>query len=83
MIVLGEVCTTCKHISFVLTETKPKTDVYRVISNSGGEYLATIKWHGPWRQYVVQPESDTIWNRDCLRDVIEFIQGLMDARRAA
>lgn len=49
-----------------------KTDVWALVANDGAA-LATIKWYGPWRQYVLEPEFDTVFNATCLVDVVQFL----------
>ena len=69
---------TKSFIEFELVEKKPKTNVYNVISTSRGDLLGQIYWYPQWRQYIFEPNDDTIWNRICLREVITFLQNLMD-----
>ena len=71
-----------KYIYMTLIEQKLKTNVYAIGNKSGGYRIGIIKWYGPWRQYCFFPKEDTIWNKGCLEDVNEFIQGLMDERKA-
>ena len=68
-----------KYMIARLIETKPKTAVYDIISVHHGTKLGQIKWYGPWRQYIFEPEPLTIFNRDCMLAICGFLQGLMDA----
>lgn len=43
--------------------------------------LGHIKWFGRWRQYAFFPAVETVWNRECLRDVQDVINELVDARK--
>jgi hypothetical protein len=72
-----------KYVTFELTEKKPKTNVYNVRAKNDGTFLGSIYWHFPWRQYIFEPDSyaTTIWSRGCLQQVMEFLNGLMDARK--
>lgn len=70
-----------KHLGFHLVNDTGKTQTYSVDSRSGGYRLATIKWYGAWRQYTLNPEPETIWNKECLLDTIDFISVLMEARK--
>ncbi len=72
-----------RYLDFVLIQDTGKTRVYSVDSLSSGSRLALIKWYGAWRQYTLQPEPDTIWNKGCLQDVIGFVDLLMESRSAA
>lgn len=69
-----------KYVEFLLVGRKPKTNVYNVVSKSDQALLGTIYWEAGWRQYVFDPWRKTIWSRGCLKQVIEFIQELMDER---
>lgn len=70
-----------KYVDFELAERKPKTAVYRVVSKSNRETLGSVYWYGPWRQYVFQPEPETIWSHGCMQQVLDFIQKLMEERK--
>lgn len=70
-----------KYIQFDLIEEKPKTNVYSVINISGGYSLGLVKWHPAWRQYCLFSEEQTIWNKDCLKEIEKFIQKLMNDRK--
>lgn len=70
-----------KYLEFVETKDTGKTKAFNVISKHGGALLATISWYGPWRQYTMFPVRLTVWNPECLRTIIEFIDGLMEERR--
>lgn len=48
-----------------------KTSVWNVISQSSGEVLGRLAWHGPCRQYVFFPEAATLYNTDCLWHITE------------
>jgi hypothetical protein len=74
---------TSEYLEFVEVKDTGKTKVWDVMSRSGGYRLAQIRWHGPWRQYTMRPELDTIWNVDCLADISGFIVEQMAARKAA
>jgi hypothetical protein len=70
-----------KYLDFQLLEKKPKTAVYHVVSKSSGQSLGRIYWYGPWRQYIFEPESETIWSCGCMQEVMNFIQKLMLKRK--
>ena len=65
-----------KWIYFELIESKPKTQVWDVINKSSKEPLARIYWYYYWRQYVICPEPETIYNDGCLETIITFIKRL-------
>lgn len=69
------------HLSYQLAEQQPRTEVWHVISSHSGELLGVIRWHGPWRQYVICPADGTYWSAGCLQDVQARINNLMVKRR--
>ena len=65
-----------KYLDFKLLEQKPKTEVIGVYSKKSRNILGIIKWYGRWRQYAFFPEIDTLYNSECLNDIIICIKGL-------
>jgi len=65
-----------KYLEFRLLKQKPKTKVIGVLSKLHGSRLGTIKWFGRWRQYTFSPESGTVFNVECLNDILLYIKGL-------
>ncbi len=65
-----------KYLEFALIELKPKTKVIKVMSRLHGNTLGNIKWYGAWRQYAFFPGSDTLYNVECLNDIISYIKEL-------
>ena len=72
-----------KYLDFLLLSDSGKTRTYTIRSRSRGDVLAIVKWYGAWRQYTMEPLYHTVWNKDCLREVAEFLDGLMEQRRSA
>ena len=70
-----------EYLDFRLTHDTGKTQVYSVDSRNQGDQLGVIKWYGAWRQYVLETRSGVVWNKGCLHDVTDFIEGLMRERR--
>ena len=70
-----------KYLRFVLIAGTAKTQTYHVISAHQGNVLGEIDWYIPWRQYVFEAAPDTIWNKDCLREVAAYLDGLMEGRK--
>ena len=62
-----------KYIYFVKIEDKPKTSVWECRSRSSQALLGIVKWYSPWRQYCFLPESDTVFNVGCHKDINDFI----------
>ena len=65
-----------KYLEFQFLEKKPKTKVIGVYSKRSGDRLGIIKWYGAWRQYAFYPEYETLFNTECLNDIIIYIRGL-------
>jgi len=65
------------YIEYMLTGTKPKTNVYTIFSKSSGDRLGEIKWYAPWRQYCFFPDEETIWAKGCLNEVNFLIEKFM------
>ena len=70
-----------KWIKFVLIENKSKTKVFDIVYNDergdvGGLVLGKIKWFPRWRKYGFFPDTDTVWEQDCMKNVIDFLNQL-------
>ena len=48
--------------------------------SSNGATLGHIRWYAHWRRYVLEPASARVWDRECLTDVVEFIDARMAER---
>lgn len=70
-----------EYILFEEIEQKPKTKVIAVVNKKSGFRIGTIKWYGPWRQYCLFPDDATIFNKDCMEYIIDFINTLMKERK--
>jgi hypothetical protein len=57
-----------------------KTKVWDVFS-SNGIRLGSVNWYAPWRRYVFEPAFATLFDRNCLMEIVEFIEKQMIARR--
>jgi len=69
------------YIRFEVMEKKPKTNVYGIFSLSDESLLGQIYWYSPWRQYVFDSYSKTIWNDGCLEEVTNFLKELKEERK--
>jgi len=70
-----------EYIRIVEVEKKPKTSVYQVINKRYGDVLGIIRWHGPWRRYILDIQEQTLWNDGCLKEVTGFMVGLKLGRK--
>lgn len=62
-----------QYMTFTLVARKPKTNVWEVLNRSSRDPLGVIAWYGPWRQYVLMPAPDVVFNKGCLERIIQFI----------
>lgn len=69
------------YTTFTEVRDTGKTKVWSVDNSKDGSHIGKIRWYGAWRKYVLCPASQTVWSADCLRDVAEFIERQMGARR--
>lgn len=67
-----------KWLYFELTENKPKTKVFQVMSKCSEIRLGIIKWFPKWRHYCFFPtmEEETVYSDRCLLSISEFITEL-------
>lgn len=70
-----------KYLKFKQIPFKGKTKRFEIISKSSGDILGRISWYSNWRQYTFSPSYPTVWNKDCLKDIQDFIQQLMLERQ--
>lgn len=66
---------TYKSNYFYITEEilpNRKTPIYNIINNNNLK-IGQIRWYGPWRKFCFYPDSDTIWDNNCLQDVLNII----------
>lgn len=69
-----------KWLNFELFEKGEKTSKYDVTTKDG-IHLGVIKWFGRWRRYSYFTSNDPILEPQCLRDIANFIDGLMEERK--
>lgn len=70
-----------KYLEFKQVPYKGKTKRFEVISKNNGYSLGRIMWYSNWRQYTFQPGFPTVWNKDCLKDIGDFLNNLMIERK--
>jgi len=70
-----------KYIRFQLVKHLPKTDVYDVVIIDSGGVLGQVKWFPQWRKYSFFPVQCTVYEKQCLRDIANFCEQLMEYRR--
>ena len=70
-----------KYLEFRQTPYEGKTKRFEIISIKHGDSLGRISWYGAWRQYTFSPNFNTVWNKDCLKDIQDFLCDLMEERK--
>ena len=71
---------TTKYLEFYHSYSKPKTEVWEIVSVRG-IHLGTIKWYSRWRQYCFFPQGGTVFNSTCMNDIKLFIEYQMEVRK--
>ncbi len=51
-----------------------KTSIWRIVDRGNGT-LGIIKWFGRWRCYAFFPETNTVFNADCMSELVKFCEG--------
>ena len=73
-----------KWIEFVKVEPRPAkmmTDIYYIRTKDGNTMLGQIRWYAPWRKYSFFPYESTVFETQCLCDIVAFINKLMEDRK--
>lgn len=70
-----------KWINFIEQPAKGTTKIFKVIAKEGEIDLGTIKWFSKWRCYSFYPEPGTVFEKDCLSDITNFVKDLMENRK--
>ena len=63
-----------KHLFFMFLKDKPKTSVWEVRNKYEYTLLGCVKWFAKFRKYSFFPEKDTVFEKDCLRDIADFCE---------
>jgi len=73
---------TTKYLRFFdITPHGRKTKIISIGPINDNMTLGLIKWHGAWRKYCFFPSYDVLYDTNCLKDVISFIDQLMSERK--
>lgn len=75
-------CEKCYGNGWYILEESEAHLTCKICNGTGRTYiiLGRIMWKKGWRQYIFSPSYPTIWNKDCLKDLQDFLQQLMDER---
>lgn len=50
------------------------------VLNRDGIVLGQVRFHTGWRKYIFAPEESTIFDHNCLVDIIKFLADIKDVR---
>lgn len=70
-----------KYLEFKQIPYEGKTKRFEIMSKLHGYSLGRIMWSTGWRRYIFCPAYPTDWSIDCLQDIQDFLQSLMDERK--
>lgn len=62
--------------------TSLKTKIWEVLPLRGGSVLGRVQWHAPWRRYAFHPGPSTLYDADCLGQIMRFLKDETDKHRA-
>ena len=65
-----------KYIDFMDHDpgnTNFKTRLWHVVTLNHGFPIGKIKWYGPWRGYAFFPNSTTVFDKNCLQQIADFL----------
>jgi len=51
-------------------EGKP---VHRIFNNKMKDQIGIISYYKPWKQFVFSSQPECVFNTDCLKDVLDYI----------
>lgn len=49
---------------------------WQCLSNKNHDLLGFVVHYRPWRQYIFQPEPNTVFSIECLHDIQDFMAAL-------
>jgi len=50
--------------------------LWKIVNKRADDVLGVILWYPLWKKHVCQFNPDSVWSRDCLVDVAEFMETL-------
>jgi hypothetical protein len=71
-----------KWIVIEQIESPAKTKRWKVATTYDATILGRIAFYPRWRKYAFYPETNTLYEQDCLRDIAEFLETETKAWRA-
>lgn len=61
-------------IKRILNEVFADKPCYRIFNNQTNAQLGFISWYKPWKEYVFSSKQGCVFNNECLKDVLDFIE---------
>jgi len=62
------------HILFVPAPPKSKTKVWWVLNKYDEAQLGWVGWFARWRKYGFYPQTGTVYEETCLREIAAFCE---------
>lgn len=71
----SEVSEETKYLIFVDLQARPemRTRIWAIKPKTGG-IIGQIRWFSSWRQYALFPTQNSVFERQCLRDIADFCE---------
>lgn len=58
-----------------------KTKGFHVFNKDNEAFLGHIEWHTGFRKYSFYPDERTVFETQCLKDIADFLDQLMEERK--
>jgi hypothetical protein len=71
-----------KWIHFPKVRDIGKTSVFNVVNKETDFVLGEIKWYASFRKYSFFPSQNCVFETQCLRDIVAFIDALEQDRKS-
>lgn len=59
-----------------LNTVENQSEIYSLNNKKTKDYLGTIEYYPPFHKFSFIPDSNTVWDENCLEDVLEHIKKL-------
>lgn len=69
-----------KNIYFSWYTNTGKTLVYNCHTKDSKHLLGQVKWYAQWRCYAFYPSDNCVFEKVCLKDIVDFIERLTTER---
>jgi len=57
-----------------------KDEKYRITSKRTKLQLGEIKYYQDWNKYIFEPELNTVFDAECLKDIINWLNDITEGR---